>query len=190
MRLLLAASWWSQIFRGLAAICLAVIAFTMPAETVAALVLIFGAYAFVDGVMAIIAAYRSSKDQERWAMLLIEGLAGVIAAAVAAMWPGITALVLIYLIGVWAIVTGALEIASAMQLRKYIEGEWFLILSGIASIVFGVLLATMPIAGALAIAVWLGGYWFVFGILNISLGIRLRAWTRNFGPAQSAALGA
>ena len=181
MRLFLADSWWSLILRGLLAVFLAVTAFTMPASTVAALVVVFGAYASADGLMAIIAAYRSSKDQERWAMLLVEGLSGVIAGAMALMWPGITALVLIYVIGVWAIVTGALEIATAIKLRRYIAGEWFLALSGVTSVVFGGLLIAWPIAGAVAIAIWLGAYWFFFGILLLSLGIRLRSWTKNPG---------
>ena len=83
---------------------------------------------------------------------------------------------LVYLIGIWAILTGAFEINSAIQLRRYIAGEWFLALSGVASLAFGVLVITLPILGAVAITTWLGAYWFVFGILNISLGIRLRAF--------------
>jgi uncharacterized membrane protein HdeD (DUF308 family) len=181
MRLYLADSWWSLILRGILAIFLSVNAFTMPASTVAALVIVFGAYASADGLMAIIAAYRSSKEQERWAMLLVEGLAGVIAGAMTVMWPGITALVLVYVIGAWAIATGVFEVISAIQLRKYIEGEWFFALGGAASIAFGVLFMAWPIAGAIAMAVWLGAYWFVFGILLISLGVRLRAWTKNPG---------
>jgi uncharacterized membrane protein HdeD (DUF308 family) len=174
MTLLLAESWWSLVLRGLLAILLGVIAFTMPAITLGALVILFGVYALTDGIVAIIGAYRASKAHERWGVLLIEGLAGIVAAGVTVMWPGITALTLVLLIGAWALITGIFEIVAAVKLRKYISGEWLLLLSGIVSILFGLLVAILPLAGALAIAFCIGVYSVIFGVLLISLGLRLR----------------
>ena len=100
------------------------------------------------------------------------------AAAITIMWPAITAFYLVYLIGAWALVTGVLQIATAIQLRRYITGEWMLILAGLASVVFGILVVAAPVAGALAIALWAGVYLVFFGVLMVGLGIRLRGRTR------------
>jgi len=175
MTLLLAASWWSLVLRGLLAIVLGAIAFGMPGVTIGALVILFGAYALADGIVAIIGAYRASKEHERWGILLIEGLAGIVAAAITVMWPGITALTLVLFIGAWALTTGILEIIAAIKLRRYVAGEWLLLVSGFASLVFGLLLIILPLAGAIAIAFTLGVYAMTFGVLLISLGLRLRA---------------
>jgi uncharacterized membrane protein HdeD (DUF308 family) len=110
---------------------------------------------------------------------------GIITGVVAFLWPAITALVLIYLIGAWALVTGILEIVAAVRLRKHIAGEWLLALSGIASVLFGVLVLVVPLAGAVAIALWVGIYSLVFGIILIGFGIRLRAWSKHPGIAGS-----
>jgi uncharacterized membrane protein HdeD (DUF308 family) len=174
MTLLLAESWWSLVLRGLLAVILGVIAFAMPGITIGALVILFGAYALMDGIVAIIGAYRASKAHERWGILVVEGLAGIIAAAVTVMWPGITALTLVLLIGAWAFATGIFEIVAAVKLRKYISGEWILLLSGIVSVLFGLLVVVLPLAGALAIAFCIGVYSLTFGVLLVSLGLRLR----------------
>jgi uncharacterized membrane protein HdeD (DUF308 family) len=175
MTLLLAESWWSLVLRGLLAIVLGVIAFSMPGITIGALVILFGAYALVDGIVAIIGAYRASKAHERWGILLFEGLAGIIVAAATVMWPGITALTLVLFIGAWAFTTGIIEIVAAIKLRKYVAGEWLLLVSGLASVVFGLLVVILPLAGAIAIALTFGVYALTFGVLLISLGLRLRA---------------
>jgi uncharacterized membrane protein HdeD (DUF308 family) len=138
--------------------------------------------------VAIIGAYRASKAHERWGILLVEGLFGIVAAAVTVMWPGITALTLVLLIGVWAISTGIFEVVAAVKLRKYISGEWLLLLSGIVSILFGVLVVVLPLAGALAIAFCIGVYSTVFGVLLISLGFRLRTVTHITGTGGSIPL--
>jgi uncharacterized membrane protein HdeD (DUF308 family) len=149
--------------------------FAWPGITLASLVLLFGAYALVDGVFSIVGAVRAAQAHERWGVLVIEGLVGIIAAAITVAWPAITALALVFVIGSWAVVTGGFEIAAAIRLRKHISGEWLLGLSGIASVIFGFLLMIAPLAGALVIALWFGAYAFVFGILMLVLGFKLRS---------------
>jgi uncharacterized membrane protein HdeD (DUF308 family) len=188
MNVALARNWWSLVIRGIAAILLGVVTFAWPGITLAALVLLYGAYALVDGVMAIIGAVRAVQAHERWGALLIEGIAGIVAAAVTIMWPGITALALVIVIASWAIVTGVFELVAAVRLRKHVTGEWLLALSGIASIVFGVLIIIAPLAGALVIALWVGAYTLVFGVLMVALGFRLRSWGRTPHAGPSVAI--
>jgi uncharacterized membrane protein HdeD (DUF308 family) len=185
---LLATNWWSLLIRGLLAILVGLIALTFPGITVGSLVILFGAYALLDGIMGIAGALRASRSHERWGWLLFEGIAGIVAAAVTILWPAITTLALVYLIGAWALVTGLLEIATAIQLRRYIRGEWILILSGIASIVFGIFVTAVPLAGALAIAWWVGVYALFFGVLMVSLAIRLRGRSRSLEMGSSMPL--
>jgi uncharacterized membrane protein HdeD (DUF308 family) len=185
MNVALARNWWALVMRGIVAILLGIVTFAWPGITLAALVLLYGAYALVDGVMAIIGAVRAVQAHERWGALLIEGIAGIVAAAVTIMWPGITALALVIVIASWAIVTGIFELVAAVRLRKHVTGEWLLALGGIASIVFGVLIIMAPLAGALVIALWVGAYTLVFGVLMVALGFRLRSWGRtpHAGPS-------
>jgi uncharacterized membrane protein HdeD (DUF308 family) len=185
MPLLLAEHWWSPVLRGLVAIVAGVVVLALPGITVGALVILFGAYALIDGIAAFIAAFRSSRAHERWGMLLPEGLAGIAAAAITVIWPPLTALVLVYLIGAWALVTGVLEVAAASRLRRFIAGEWLPALSGIASLLFGTLVLAMPLAGALAIAMLAGVYSLASGFILFGFGIRLRSWSKNPGTASS-----
>jgi uncharacterized membrane protein HdeD (DUF308 family) len=176
-------NWWVFLIRGIAGILFGIAAFAWPGLTIAVLVLMFGAYALVDGIFSIIAGIRARNQVERWWMMVLVGLAGIATGILTFLWPGMTALVLLYFIAAWAIVTGVFQIAAAIRLRKEIEGEWLLALGGIASIIFGVLLFLMPGAGALA-AVWIiGAYAILFGILMIGLAFRLRTW-RNTGLQQ------
>jgi uncharacterized membrane protein HdeD (DUF308 family) len=181
MPLLLARHWWSPVLRGLVAILVGIIALALPGITLGVLVILFGAYSLIDGIAALVAAYRSSRSGERWGVLLFEGVVGILAGIVAFLWPAITALVLIYLIGVWALLTGVLELVAAVRLRKHIAGEWLLALSGIVSVLFGILVMAVPLVGVLAIAVWVGIYSLVFGVILIGFGIRLRAWSKTRG---------
>ena len=139
-------NWWALVIRGVAAIIFGILAFVWPGITITALVLVFGAYAIVDGIFAIIAGVRAPKSLSRWWLLLIEGIVSVAAGIVAFLMPGITALFLLVMIACWAIVTGVIEIIAAIQLRKEITGEWLMVLSGIASVVFGGLLLYDPAA--------------------------------------------
>lgn len=169
--------WWAVALRGLVAVVFGVAALVWPGITLWALVLSFGIWALVDGVVNLVAAFRPGI----WGrgMLVLDGLGGIIVGVVALGWPGITAKALLYLIGAWAVVTGILKLVDAVRLRGIIENEWLLGLSGLASLAFGVIAAFQPGAGALAI-VWLIGVWaLVFGVLLIAFGFRLRALARR-----------
>ncbi len=174
----LSRNWWVFLIRGIAAILFGLIAFVWPGLTLTVLVLMFGAYAVVDGIFALIAGI-SGRVEGRW-WLILAGVAGIIAGVLTFFWPGITALVLLYFIAAWAVVMGIFQIAAAIRLRRVIEGEWFLVLSGIVAVLFGLFLVFMPGAGALA-SIWIiGSYAVVFGILMIILAFRLRG-LRNIG---------
>jgi uncharacterized membrane protein HdeD (DUF308 family) len=149
-----------------------------PAISLAAVVLLWGAYAFADGVLALVSAIRRRGESDRWWLFLVEGLVGIAAGVLTLIWPGITAIALLYLIAAWALVTGVLEIAAAIRLGKVIAHEWLLGLSGIASLGFGILLVLFPGAGALAVVLWIGAYTLVFGALLIALAFRLRVLGR------------
>jgi uncharacterized membrane protein HdeD (DUF308 family) len=170
----LARHWWAIVIRGLASIIFGILAFVMPGVTLAVLVLLFGAWALVDGIFNIIAALSGRSGSRSWWMVLLEGLVSVAAGLVTFFMPGLTALTLVYVISAWAIITGVLEVVAAIRLRKEITNEWWLALSGVLSIVFGALLAIAPGAGALALIFWIGAYAVVFGALLVGLGFRLR----------------
>jgi uncharacterized membrane protein HdeD (DUF308 family) len=176
----LASNWWVVLLRGIAGIVFGIATFFAPAISFAFLVLLFGAYALIDGVLTLVSAVRNTTNR-RWWVLLLEGLVGVIAGIITFVWPGITAVALLYVIAAWALITGALEIAEAIRLRKVIDNEWLLVLSGIVSIALGVLLAMFPGPGALAVVLWIGAYALIFGILLVGLGFRLRSWERSGG---------
>jgi uncharacterized membrane protein HdeD (DUF308 family) len=165
---------WALVLRGVVAIIFGLVAFIWPRITLATLVLLFGAYVLVDGIFAIVAAVRAPKEFARWWVLLIEGVLSILAGIIAFAIPGITALILLGVIAGWAIVTGVVEIVAAIQLRKEIQGEFFLALAGLTSIIFGVLLLWNPAAGALAVLWIIGAYAILFGVLLIALGMKLR----------------
>jgi uncharacterized membrane protein HdeD (DUF308 family) len=173
-------NWWTLALRGLAAIVFGLLAFIWPHVTLLALVFLFGAYAIVDGIFAIAAGVRGAEaEQKRWWLLLIVGILSVIAGLLAFALPGMTAFVLLILIAVRAIVTGAFEIAAAIQMRKYINGEWLLALGGVLSMLFGVLMLLNPAAGALAVVWLIGVYAIAFGVLQLILGLKLRGLERS-----------
>ena len=169
-------NWWMVALRGLVAVLFGIAAFVWPGLTLLALVWLFGIYALMDGVFTLISAFTNRRESNRWWLLLLEGIVGIAAGIIAIVWPGITAFALLYLIAAWAIVTGVLEIAAAIRLREEIEGEWLMALSGILSLVFGILLVIWPGAGALAVVWMIAAYAIVFGIFLIILGFRLRGW--------------
>jgi uncharacterized membrane protein HdeD (DUF308 family) len=171
-------NWWALVVRGVAALIFGLLAFVWPGITLLSLVFLFGAYAMVDGIFAIVAGLRAPKEFKRWWLLLIEGILSVIAGVMAFFWPGITALILLGLIAGWAILTGIIEIVAAIQMRKQITGEWLMIVSGLLSVLFGALLLINPAGGALAVVFIIGAYAVVFGIMQIALGIKLRSLER------------
>jgi uncharacterized membrane protein HdeD (DUF308 family) len=172
-------NWALFLVRGLVAISFGVVSILAPALSLAALVLLFGAYVFVDGVAAIVCAIRRHTGGPRWWLLLLEGVAGVAAGVLTLGWPGITALVLLYLIAGWALATGVFEIGAAIRLRRTIADEVLLVLSGLASIGLGVLLILFPGPGALALILWIAVVAITSGILFVALAFRLRAWGRT-----------
>src|SRR5918998_4046388 len=171
----LSRNWWALALRGLAAIIFGILAFVWPGITLWALILLFGAYMLVDGVFAIVAAVRVAGEAARWWLLLVEGILGVLAGIIAFVWPGLTALALLYFVAAWATVTGIFEIVGAIRLRREIEGEWALILSGALSVLFGVLLVVLgPGVGLLSLVWLIGVYAVAFGVLLLILAFRVR----------------
>jgi len=166
--------WWLLLLRGIAAIVFGVLAFIWPGLTLLTLVILYGVFAIIDGVLALAAAFgRTGPDVPKW-WLVLTGILGIGAGLIALFWPGITALVLIIFIGAWAIVRGIMEIIAAIQLRKEIEGEWLLILAGALSVLFGLGVLLYPGAGAVALAWLIGIYAIVIGVVMVMLAIRLR----------------
>ena len=178
----LSRNWWALALRGLAALIFGLLAFVWPGITLWALILLFGAYMLVDGAFAIVAAVRVAGDAARWWLLLVEGILGVLAGIVAFVWPGLTALALLYFVAAWAIVTGIFEIVGAIRLRREIEGEWALILGGALSVLFGVLLLVVgPGVGLLSLVWLIGVYAVAFGVLLLILAFRVRNETSAEG---------
>jgi uncharacterized membrane protein HdeD (DUF308 family) len=186
MVIVLARNWWALALRGLFAVLFGIMAFAWPEITLEALVILYGAYALVDGVFAIAAAVVGTTVGMPWWALLLEGVCGIAVGVLTFSWPGITALVLLYLIAFWAVVTGVFEMVAAIRLRKEIRGEWLLALSGILSILFGVVLLVRPGAGALAVIWLIGAYAIAFGALLIVLGFKLRSWSRSMSNISSS----
>ena len=167
--------WWVPVIRGVAAIIFGIIAFVYPGLTIAVLVLLFGAWVLVDGVFRVIGAIGHRASDPDWGFHLIIGILGIIIGFLTFHAPRITALALVIYIAAWALMIGATEIALAIKLRREIKGEWFLILMGLLSIVFAIMLLWNPLPGALALVWLIGSYAIVFGILGIILGFRLRS---------------
>jgi len=183
-------NWWVLLLRGIAGIVFGVLTFIWPGLSLAALVLLFGAYAFADGVLALVNGIRERTSNDRWWLLVLHGILGIAAGVVAVLWPGITALVLLYVIAAWALVIGALEIAAAIRLRKVIEGEWLLALAGVASVILGILLFAFPGPGALAMVLWIGAYALVAGVLLCILAFRVRSWSAHLPGSTAKPAGA
>jgi uncharacterized membrane protein HdeD (DUF308 family) len=182
MNFSLAKNWWSLVIRGFLGILVGILTFFWPGITLIALVFLFAGYALVDGVVSVVGAIRAIANRDRWGALLFEGIVGIGAAVITVLWPGITLLSLVLVIAAWAIVTGIAEIVAAVRLRRHISGEWLLLVAGIASVVFGVLVALLPAVGALVIALWFGAYALVFGAILVALGFRLHSLERRVMP--------
>ena len=166
--------WWAVALRGAAAVIFGLIALIWPKITLLALVVVFGVYVLVDGISALASAFggRARVGSRGW--LIVEGIAGILAGIFTLLWPHITTLVLLWFIAFWAIFTGILEIIAAVQMRREIIGEWLLVLAGVVSVLFGILLFALPGTGAVALVYLIGVYAIVFGIVYLLLGFRLR----------------
>jgi uncharacterized membrane protein HdeD (DUF308 family) len=179
-------NWWLLALRGLVAVLFGVLAFIWPGITLISLVWLFGAFALVNGVLSLVLAAKTPKGYPRLGSLILGGLLGILAGLLTFIMPGISALGLLILIAVWALVTGVLEIIAAIRLRKVITNEWLLILAGIASVAFGVLLLIRPAIGALALIWWIGAWALVSGILLLILAFRMRNWKGFVATATTA----
>lgn len=173
----MARSWWVWLLRGIAAIVFGIIAFVSPAATLLALVIVFGIYAIFDGVLAVVTAFQIREDAKHWWVVLLEGLAGILFGIIALVYSLITAGALLLLIAFWAVVTGIMEIIAAIRLRREITNEWSLILTGIFSVILGVMLFVFPGAG-LALVWTIGLYAVFFGVLMIIFGFEVRSLAR------------
>jgi uncharacterized membrane protein HdeD (DUF308 family) len=169
----LARNWWLILLRGIAAVIFGVLTFIWPGVTLLTLVLLYGAFALVDGALAIWAAIVGGEPAPRWWLLII-GLVGIAAGLLTLLMPGITALVLLVFIAFWAIVIGVMQIVGAIRLRKEIDNEWLLIAGGVLSVLFGAILILFPGAGALGLIFVIGAYAVIYGIIEIALALRLR----------------
>jgi uncharacterized membrane protein HdeD (DUF308 family) len=172
----LAQNWWVFLFRGILAIAVGVLAFAWPGITLVSLVLLFGIYAAADGILAIASAITGHTLMPRW-WLAIVGIAGLGAAFTAFTQPGLTLAVLLLVIAVWAIALGIMQIIGAVQLRKEIDNEWFLGLSGLCAVIFGAILLFRPGAGTLALIFTLGTFAVIEGLLLVAFSIRLKGHT-------------
>jgi uncharacterized membrane protein HdeD (DUF308 family) len=182
---LLTRHWWLLTLRGVAAISFGVLAFLWPGITLLTLVIFFGAYALVNGVLSFILATKTSRNFPRFTGLILPGLISIAAGLVAFFTPGLTALTLVIVIGSWSIVNGVMEIVEAVRLRKEISNEWLLVLAGIAGILFGVAFLIWPGAGAVVLVWWVASFAIFFGILLIAASFRLRHF-RNLLPMAPA----
>jgi uncharacterized membrane protein HdeD (DUF308 family) len=164
-----------MLIRGMASIVIGILAIAWPGITIAVLVGIFGVYAIIDGITNLFIGFSRERAGGRSWAHVGQGLVGIGAGVLAFLWPGVTALALVFFIGAWAVVTGVFEIVAAIRLRKVIKGEWLLALSGALSVAFGLLVFAFPGAGAVGIAFVLGTYAVAAGLILVMLGIRLRS---------------
>jgi uncharacterized membrane protein HdeD (DUF308 family) len=170
---LLARNWWMFVLRGVLAILFGIGTLAWPGITIVVLVLMYGAFSFADGVANLAVAANGPAGRCRWSHVGL-GLLGIGVGVVTFFWPQITAIALLYVIAAWALAHGVLEIIAAFEMRKAIQGEWLLALSGLASIVFAILLIAFPGQGAVVIVYWIGAGAILLGVLLVALGLRLK----------------
>ena len=178
----LARNWWAVAARGVFAILFGLAAFLLPNVTLGVLVLLFAIYMLADGVFAIVAGVRAAAHHERWGLLILEGVVNLGAGVAAVLLPGLTVLLLVTVLGIWAVLSGITMLVSAFRLHSG-HGRGLLLLSGLVSLVWGALLWFSPVAGALVLTWWLGGYALAFGVLLLVLGFRLRGRRGGMAPA-------
>jgi uncharacterized membrane protein HdeD (DUF308 family) len=173
---ILSRNWWLTVLRGLVAIGFGILIFAKPQMSLQVLVYLFGVYVLVEGILGVSLAIQARNTIDSWGWLLLWGLLGIAVGILAFVKPDITALALLFYIALWAIATGVLEIAVAIRLREVIKNEWVLILAGLLSVAFGVLLIARPDAGAVAVLSLIGAYAIVFGVLLLILAFKVRSY--------------
>ncbi|MXQ12705.1 HdeD family acid-resistance protein [Microvirga makkahensis] len=179
MSALLARNWWAVALRGVFAVIFALIAFFWPGATILSFVLFFSAYMLVDGVFGIVSGIRAASRNERWGLLVLEGVLNILVGIVAFLMPGLTVVFFVTLLAVWSLITGVLMIVAAFKLSPAFGRGW-LILSGLVSVLFGVALLIAPLVGAVVLTWWLGAYALLFGIALIALAFKLRSRKDDF----------
>jgi uncharacterized membrane protein HdeD (DUF308 family) len=167
-------NWWVLLLRGVVTIAFGVLIWLQPGVSLVTLLLLFGAFSMADGVLGVWGAVAGRKKNEDWWALLLWGLVGIGVGILTFAAPGVTAIALLFYIAIWAITTGVLQIVAAIRLRKEIQGEWLLILAGLASVVFGVLLMAQPGSGALALLWLIAAYAVAFGVILVILALKVR----------------
>jgi uncharacterized membrane protein HdeD (DUF308 family) len=168
-------NWWLFTLRGIFAIVFGLLALIFPGPTMLSLVILFSAYMLVDGIFGIISAVRAIRRKEdRWGLLIFEGLIDIAVGILAFLWPGITVVAFVLLVGAWAIVTGAVMTAAGFRLNVS-HGRWWLVLSGLLSLGFGTLLVIIPLIGAVVLTWWIGAYALAFGVALVIFSIKLRS---------------
>jgi len=175
--------WWTVLLRGLLWILFGAAIFAVPGLSLVTLTLAFGFFAFIDGISSLVSAFGGRAESQNWWMLLLMGLAGIGVGVLTFISPGATMLGLLFYIALWAIAVGVIEIATAIQLRKEIEGEFWLVLAGVASVFFGALMIARPAVGALTVLWLIGGYAIAFGAMLIVLALRARAFVNRITAA-------
>jgi uncharacterized membrane protein HdeD (DUF308 family) len=178
---LIAQNWWAIALRGLVAMLFGIAIFIWPGVTLSVLAPLFGAYAVINGIFAMIEASRRDVSQERWLPLLFEGAISIVVGVMTFAWAGLTAMALLFLIAFWAIMTGVFEIITAMRLRHEIRGEWMMILIAILSMAFGLLLLAFPAPGMFSVILLIRAFIFAIGALMIALAFKLRSLRRPGG---------
>jgi uncharacterized membrane protein HdeD (DUF308 family) len=175
MIMVLARNWWALALRGFFAILFGLAAFALPGLTLGVLVLLFGGYALVEGVFAVVTGVRAAERHERWWPMIFEGVAGILAGLATFVWPAMTAVLLLYVVSAWAIVTGVFKVISAIRLRRHLRRETVQGLNGVISVLFGLfLLLLVPGVGLLALVWWVAGYAMFRGLMLLALAFRLR----------------
>jgi uncharacterized membrane protein HdeD (DUF308 family) len=174
-------NWWALALRALAAIALGVLALMVPAITLAALGTLFGAYALADGVFAIVGAVRGMRTHERWGWMLIRGIVGVLAGIIALLFPPLGAVALTWLVAIWALTTGMLEITAAVTLRRVMPGEWLLLVAGVLSVLLAIVVALFPGVGMVLLVSWVGAYALAYGVITLVLAVRMKSLARAHG---------
>jgi uncharacterized membrane protein HdeD (DUF308 family) len=176
---LLAQNWWLFTLRGVLGIIFGLIALIFPGATILSLVIFFSAYMLVDGVFGIISAVRAIRRKEdRWGLLIFEGLLNIAVGIAAFLWPGLTVVAFVWLIAAWAIVSGGLMTAAGFRLNME-HGRWWMVLGGLLSLAYGVLLIITPLIGAIVLTWWLGAYALVFGVALVIFSFKLRSWQQE-----------
>jgi uncharacterized membrane protein HdeD (DUF308 family) len=174
---MMSAHWWVVLLRGILAILFGILAYTWPGLTALVLVTIWGVYALIDGVFGVIAGIRG-----KWTSMVVLGLLGIAAGVVALLWPGLTAVSLLWVLAIWVIVAGSMQIAAAVRLRKEVQGEWLWVLSGILMVGLGLVFFFFPGAGILSVTWLLASMAIVWGILLVMLAFKLKGLKGRHAP--------